>query len=392
MANHALFIALGCLLLIGLVADQIGRRTRVPRVTLLILFGFAAGQSGFDVLPHEFQAWYGFLSAVALTMVAFLLGGKLSVSALREHGKAILWVSVSVVLVTMVVVSGGMMLVGSSIILALLLGGIATATDPAATQDVVRQEAASGPFTDTLIGIVAIDDAWGLIAFSVMLVLAKAIVGDGNVAVLANALWEIGGAAVVGLAIGLPAALLTGRLQAGEPIQAEALGIVFLVAGVAILLEVSFLLAGMVAGVTIVNLARHHQRAFHEIEHIEWPFMILFFVLAGASFQLAGFELISVMGVAYIVLRTLARFAGGWIGGGLAGMTAEHMGWMGAALVPQAGVALGMALIAGDALPEIKEVLLTLVIGTTVVFEVAGPMMTLVALRAVGEAGRAERG
>ena len=184
---------------------------------------------------------------------------------------------------------------------------------------------------------------------------------------------------------------LTGRLQAGEPIQAEALGIVFLVAGVAIWLEVSFLLAGMVAGVTIVNLARHHQRAFHEIEHIEWPFMILFFVLAGASFQLASFELIGVMGVAYIVLRTLARFAGGWIGGGLAGMTAEHRRWMGAALVPQAGVALGMALIAGDALPEIKEVLLTLVIGTTVVFEVAGPMMTLVALRAVGSDQRNRR-
>jgi NhaP-type Na+/H+ or K+/H+ antiporter len=103
----------------------------------------------------------GFLCVVTFTIVAFLLGGKLSISALREHGKVILWVSISVVLVTMVVVSGGMILVGSSIILALLLGGIATATDLAATQDVVRQEAESGPLTDTLTGIVAINDAWG---------------------------------------------------------------------------------------------------------------------------------------------------------------------------------------------------------------------------------------
>ena len=169
----------------------------------------------------------------------------------------------------------------------------------------------------------------GLIIFSLLLVVAKATVGDGSYSILSNSLWEIGGAIGIGLAVGLPAAALTGRLQDGEPIQAEALGIVFLCAGLAIWLEVSFLLAGMIAGATVVNLAEHHNRPFHEIEHIEWPFMILFFVLAGASFHLASLQLIGVVGLTYIVLRTFSRIAGGWVGWttGWHAETASKLDW-----------------------------------------------------------------
>ena len=385
MTNHVLFLALGGLLLIGLAADQIGRQTRLPRVTLLIAFGFAAGPSGLDVLPEVFRQWYDVLATVALTMVAFLLGGKLSIKMLEQNGRAILIISLAVVGLTVLVVGIGLWLVGASLLMALLLAGIATSTAPAATQDVVRQTGAKGPFTDTLIGVVAIDDAWGLIAFSVMLVVAKAIIGDGGFSIFANSLWEVGGAVALGLAIGLPGALLTGRLQDGEPIQAEALGIVFLCAGFALWLEVSFLLVGMVAGATIVNLAAHHNRPFHEIEHIEWPFLILFFVLAGASLHLESLRDIGVVGIAYIVLRTLSRLIGGWVGATLADAPQAHRRWIGLALVPQAGVALGMALIAGQQLPQLKELLLTTVIGTTVVFEIAGPILTQIALGRVGE-------
>jgi Kef-type K+ transport system membrane component KefB len=386
MDMHAFLIALGALLLVGLAADEIGRRTSLPRVTLLILFGLAVGPSGFDLLPQAFQDWYEFLASVALTMVAFLLGGRLSLPELRSHGKTILAVSLVVVVLTAILVGLGLMAVGTPVILALLLAGIATATAPAATQDVVRQERAKGPFTDTLLGIVAVDDAWGLIAFSLLLVVARSINGDGGAVILEQSLWELGGALVVGAAVGLPAAYLTGRLKPGEPMQSEALGVVFLCAGLAVWLGASFLLAGMVAGMIVANLAEHHRRPFHEIEHIEWPFMVLFFVLAGASLKLEALDVIGPLCLAYVVLRTLGRIMGGWLGGFLGGAPTVHRRWIGLALVPQAGVALGMALVGAQYFPDLAETLLAVTITSAIIFEVFGPILTLLALRKVGEA------
>jgi len=386
MALHFVLLTIGGLLLVGLVTDQLGRRTHLPRVTLLILFGIALGPSGLDLLPAAVEDWYEFLASAALTMVAFLLGGRLSWSRLRGNGRQILAVSFAVVGTTVVLVGGGLLALGVPVALALLLAGIATATAPAATQDVVRQAGARGPFTDTLLGVVAIDDAWGLILFGLILVALKAVAGDGAGLMLLHGLWELGGSVVVGVAIGLPAAYLTGRLQAGEPTQVEALGLVFICAGLAIWAGASFLLAGMIAGAIVVNLASHHQRPFHEIERIEWPFMVLFFVLAGATLELDQLRDIGLIGGGYIVLRTLSRLLGGWLGGRWSGLPAVQRRWIGAALMPQAGVAVGMALVAGNHFPELRETIVAVTIGSTVVFELIGPVLTQSALRQTGEA------
>lgn len=389
MELHIFLIAVGGLLLAGLVADEVGRRTRLPRVTLLILFGVAVGPSGLNFLPEGHEQWYEFLASIALTMVAFLLGGTLSIQKLQKHGKGILLISAFAVFTTAFLVGGGLMLIGLSSALALLLAGIATATDPAATRDVVRQLRARGPFTDTLLGIVAVDDAWGLVAFSLLLIAAQAITGNGGGHILGHSLWELSGALVVGAGLGLPAAYLTGRLSPGEPMQSEALGLVFICAGLSIWLEVSFLLAGMVAGAIVVNLAKHHTRAFHEIEHIEWPFMVLFFLLAGASLHFESLTEIGFLGAAYIGLRCAGRILGGWLGGSAARSPAVHRRWIGLALFPQAGVALGMALVAGGHFPDQRDILLTVTIGTTVVFELVGPLLTQIALKKAREGEQA---
>lgn len=383
-----LLITLGALFLVGLAADAVGRRTRLPRVTLLLACGIVVGGSGLDLLPAEAQALYDVLSTTALTMVAFLLGSSLTGETLRRHGRAILSVSILIVISTMALVSFGLWAVGVPAPVALLLGAIATATDPAATQDALRQSRARGAFPDLLRGIVAIDDAWGLLAFSVAAALAAGLGGALNWMLLAGALWEIGGALVIGLVIGLPAAFLTGRLAPGEPQLTEALGVVFLTAGIAIWAEVSFLLAGMTAGALVANLAHHHDRAFHEIEQIQWPFMILFFVLAGASLELDLLAELGMIGGAYIVLRISARLLGGWLGAAVSGVSAQQRPWLGLALLPQAGVAIGMALVAAQEFPDYRDLILGLTIGTTVFFELVGPAATLWAVkRAQGATG-----
>ncbi|MDP5349477.1 MAG: cation:proton antiporter [Paracoccaceae bacterium] len=389
MALSQSFLVLAGLFLAGLAADWLGTRTRLPRVTLLLLVGVVMGSAGFDLIPAEAVAWYEALSVMALTMVAFLLGGSLTRKTLAAHGRAILFISVAIVAVTLVLVSAGAWLLGVPPGAALVIGAVATATAPAATQDIIRQSGAKGPFVDTIKGIVAIDDAWGMIAFSLALILAISLSGGGEQGnLLAEAGHEIFGAIGLGLAIGLPGAFLSGRISRGEPLQTEALALVFLTAGLSLWLGVSFLLAGMTVGAVIVNLARHHDRAFHEIRHVQWPFMLLFFLLAGATLEVEALRQIGLLGAAYVVLRMVARLIGGWLGARIAGRSPKEALLYGPALLPQAGVAVGMALVAAQELPGSGEMILTLTIGSTVIFELIGPLATLWALRRAGAIGK----
>lgn len=372
-------MTLGVLFLAGLAADQFGRLTALPRATALLLLGLAAGHSGFGLIPSGLAEWFDALAIIALTMVAFLLGGALSLKNLAAHGRQILMISIAIVIATISIVTFGLFAAGMDPGMALLLGAIATATAPAATIDVIRQSGVENGFTDTLKGIVAIDDAWGLIVFSIALVFAGH--ADGWTGILNGMLWDLGGAIALGAAIGMPASFLTGRLSDGEPIQAEAIGIVFLSAGLSLWLEVSFLVTGMTAGAIIVNLARHHSRAFHEIEHIQWPFLILFFLLAGASLELDTLFLLGWSGVLFLLLRVVARMTGGLIGAQLGGAPKDEMLWFGPALLPQAGVAIGMALVAGERFPQWAHEIMAFTIASTVVFEIIGPPATLLAIR-----------
>ncbi|MXQ09239.1 cation:proton antiporter [Alphaproteobacteria bacterium GH1-50] len=374
MDQAIVLVTLGVLFLGGLAADHIGHLTRLPRVTMLLLLGLLVGQSGLGLLPEQSAAWFEPISVVALTMVAFLLGADLTRENMNRHGRAIFAISLAVVFGTVIVVWAGLSAIGIEPGLALLLGAIATATAPAAIADVIRQSGIKNGFTETVSGIVAIDDVWGLLVFSLCLALVHES-GDWTMP-LYHAVRDIGGAVLLGAVVGLPSAFLSGRLKPGEPLQTEAFGIVFLTAGIALWFDISFLIAGMTAGALIANLARHHDYAFSEIERIEVPFMILFFLLAGATLELDALLALGGLTAAYVVLRILARLIGAEIGGRIGRVPRHEVHLYGPALLPQAGVAVGMALVAAAAKPDWAETIMTLTIAATVVFEILGPPVT----------------
>lgn len=379
-------ITMGVLLLVGLITDAIGRYTPLPRVTLLILFGFITGPAILDLLPDVSGRWFPAVANMALLMIGFLLGEKLPELLSGQSGKVIFSISLSVVITTVCTVLTGLWLLDVPLEMALILSGIATSTAPAATVDVIREVRAKGAFARTLQGIVALDDAWGLMAFSLLFALALALHGDGDTfAVLLTGIHEIGGAVLLGVILGLPMAYVTGRIRPGEPTLAEALGFVFLCGGLAVWAEVSPLLAAMAMGATVAKLASHHQRPFHAIEHVEWPFMVLFFILAGASVELQALRQIGYLGIAYIVLRVGSRLAGVWLGSvtSHADTTVRH--WMALALMPQAGVAVGMALVAAGRFPLLANQILAVAVSATIFFELVGPVLTRMALVKVGE-------
>jgi len=382
-------ILIGATLLLALGAHALGKIVHLPRVTLLLLVGALAGPELLDLLPEDADRSFNLITQLTLAMVGFLLGERMLAKRLKE-GKEALIVSLSVTLMTAVAVILTIWAVTGNLPAALLLGGIATATAPAATLDVMREAGANGPLTRLVFQVVAIDDAWGTMLFSVLLVATGLLVGNGDFAgpyAMLHGVAEVGGSLILGIVLGLPMAWLTGRIRPGEPMLLESAGFVFVAAGLASWLGFSYLLTCMTLGIVVANQARHHVRPFRSIEGISEPFLALFFFMAGYKMDWAALPALGILGVSYIAARILGRLAGGYIGGYLAGSDTDTRNRIGACLMPQAGVALGLALVATERLPEL-DYILPLVIGATVVFELTGPTLTLVQLRKAGETGQ----
>jgi Kef-type K+ transport system membrane component KefB len=383
MEHAAEFLtAIGAILLLGLATDSLGRRTILPRVTLLLAFGIIVGDEVLGLIPANLSSRFEIITDLALLMIGFLLGGKLTLKSLKTAGRQLLWISISAALGTTVLVILALAAIGMPLEIAILLGCIAAATAPAATVDTVLASGSKSRFSSLLLTIVAIDDVWALFLFSLGLALVSMLGGTQGVpASLLDATYQIGGALLLGGLIGLPAAYLTGRLKPGQPMLTEALGLVFTCGGAAIWLEVSFLIATMTMGAVITNLARHHDYPFHEIENIEWPFMVVFFVLAGASLEIGMLAELGLAGAVYLLARAGGKLLGAWVGARASHADNDVRRWMGVALLPQAGVAIGMALLTANRFPQYQQTILSIAISTTVLFELFGPVFTRMALR-----------
>ncbi|MGI9201015.1 MAG: cation:proton antiporter [Woeseiaceae bacterium] len=383
MESSAQFLlTIGGILLLGLLTSTIARRTFLPRVTLLLVFGILIGPSGLNVVPVVFSERFDLIADMTLVMVGFLLGGKLTTESLRESGADVLLIATAAALLTTVAVCLGLIGLGVSTQVAVILGCIAAATAPAAILDVVDESGSHSKFIKLLLAIVAFDDVLALIVFAIGVSLVKSLNGDGgDTLFLLVAAKQIGGAMLLGIALGLPAAYLTGRVRKSQPIVTEALGLVLLCGGLAMWAGVSYLIAAMVMGAVIANLAKHHEYPFHAIEGIETPLMVIFFVLAGASLEIGALLDLGTIGVVYILCRIVGKIVGARIGGEISRADPATKKWLGVALLPQAGVAIGMALVAASEFPEYRQILLSIVIASTVFFELVGPIFTRLAIK-----------
>ena len=379
--SSAFLLTLGSILLLGLLTAELARRSFLPRVTLLLIFGITIGQSGFNLIPTLFADHFELIADITLLMVGFLLGGKLTKNALAHSAKQTIGISLSAAIFTTLLVSLALIFSGLKAEIAIILGCIAAATAPAAMIDVVTETKHSNKFTQLLLAIVALDDLWALMLFAFGITFVSALNGHGSdINFLLLAVQEISGALLLGLVIGLPAAYLTGRIKPGQPMLTEALSIVFLCGGLAMYLEVSYLIAAMTMGAVIANTAKHHDYPFHTIEGIESLFMLVFFILAGASLELSALNTIGIIGLVYIVSRIAGKYLGAKLGAQVTKTDPATKRWIGPALLPQAGVAVGMALVAANQFPEYRQVLLPLVISTTIFFEIIGPIFTRLAI------------
>ncbi|MDY7107919.1 MAG: cation:proton antiporter [Planctomycetota bacterium] len=378
-------VVLGAMLVAGFLAHLGGPLIHVPRVTLLLLIGVLVGPAVFGVVPAEITDWFPFVAHLALAIIGFLLGEEFHWGDIRKRGRRVLGISIGETIAAAVVVFLAVLALSGDLVLALILAGIAPASAPAAIFETVREGRAKGELTDTLLGVVAIDDAWGVIAFSVLLVIASALGGEGAALQhLPLGLWEVFGAILLGIAMGLPMAWLSRNIRGGQLTLLEASGIVFLQTGIATMIGVSYLLAAIVLGAVVVNLSKREQ-TFKEIEHVREPLLAVFFILAGLKLDLTGLADIALIGALYVAARVIGLYLGGRVSGRMLEAPPDVRRRIGWCIMPQAGVALGFALLVQDELPEYGDRVLPLVIASTVLFELAGPLMARIQLRLAGE-------
>ncbi|MEA3289460.1 MAG: cation:proton antiporter [Campylobacterota bacterium] len=377
-----LFI-IGIIFFFGLAADVLGRKTSIPRVTFLIITGIILGPSVLNILPKHFvNNWFETITIIALGMVGFLLGQQFTLKSLKDMGKTVFSIAIGKVLFAFLFISITLVfLFNIPFEVSLILASIATATAPAAVYETVNELKIDNKFSKKLLAIVAFDDILALFLFSLVLAFVGFNNGSSDTNIIANGFYEIFGSIILGFISGYPVAKITGRLNGGEPLMVEALGSVFIMCGAAIMLGLSPILTTLALGSSVATFASHHSTPFHAIKNIEWPFMILFFLLAGASLDIAALLTLGSIGIVYIFMRILGIYIGAKIGAKISNANKNIQNYIGLALIPQAGVAIGMALMASHKFEQFSSIILPIVLGTTVFFEIIGPVATRYALK-----------
>lgn len=385
-------LSLGLIFLFALLAAKLIHLVRLPMVTAYLIMGILIGPHVGNLINPRILEASGLFSEFVLGVIAFVIGENFSLGQFRRLGKSVLWISVGEVLVSWGLVSLSLrLLLGQPLYLCLLFGSIAPATAPAATIMVIREYKSKGILTDTLLGVVAVDDAWGLILFAISLAMAKELYYVTHLhplKVVGFALLKVLGSFIIGGVLGWIFTILSRFARHREEVLIYTLGFILLGVGLSKLADASVLLTNMFFGATVVNLHPRGRRFFNLITDVDFPLYLLFFVLAGASLELGALKQLSLVGLAYFFTRPLGEWLGAWLGASVAKSVKVVKKYLGFGLIPQAGVALGMAVYVKAAFPEAGAVILSVIIGTTVLYEIVGPIFTKFALQRAGEIRR----
>lgn len=386
-------LSLGLILLAGLLSAKLIRKLKIPTITAYLLLGVAIGPYALNLVSDGIIASSGLISNVVLSFIAFSLGQNFSLERFRRIGRSVMSISVGEVIGAWAVVTFAIwFFLKQPFYIALIFGSIAPATAPAAIVMVTREYKARGSFTDTLLGVVAIDDAWGIILFAFCLATAKYLsgfhagLGHTPLAGMLHAFGEIVGAVILGFILGWFLSKLSRYITNPNDLLVFTLGFILLTAGICVYFHWSVLLANMVLGATLVNVNKTSFKFFDAVRAVDSPFYLLFFVLAGANLELNLLASIGILGLVYIITRLPGEMLGAFLGAHFSGASSRVKKYIGLGLAPQAGVALGLALIAKSTFNnEAGNMILSTIVATTVVYELIGPICTKIALKKAGD-------
>jgi Kef-type K+ transport system membrane component KefB len=409
MDGHHLpiLLTIGFAVFLGSSGAWIFQLLRIPQVVGYIVIGIVIGKSGFGIINGPLITSLQPLNFFALGVIGFMIGGELHRNVFRKYGSQFVKILVSEGMMAFAVVA---LLTGTltwftlhdlrqAISLGLLLGAIASATAPAATVDVLWEYKTRGILTTTVLAIVALDDALGLFLYSFAASIASVLLDIGGTSALSSflhAAWQLGGAMLLGGLAGFILNLLIRRLHAPDKTLTMVLGILTLVLGIALYADLDVILAAMVLGMVLINLAPHRSReAFKIVEQFSPPIYALFFVFVGARLTVTGMPFwMWALAAAYVIGRTAGKMSGAYLGARWAKAPESVRKYLGLCLFSQAGVAIGLSILAGIRFHEtmlagvpMGNVIVMVVTATTFLVQIIGPPSVKIAVKKGQEVG-----
>jgi Kef-type K+ transport system membrane component KefB len=390
-------LGLAVVVLTGLLFTKLAKFVRLPNVTGYLVGGLLIGPSILNLVSQGVLTGISnYLSEIALGFIAFTVGVEFKFSYFKKVGLKPLIIAAFESFFAIIFVFIPLLIEGSrDISYALVLSSIAAATAPAATIMVVKQYKAKGPVTEMLLSVVALDDATAIIFFGIDFTVAMQLMNAGAQTSLALAiakpLFEILVSFVMGAVIGLITVFLTKWFTGRGNRICAIVGLILLTLGLVLVLNESFglnisnLLTVMMLGLVYTNLSNKVDEVLPLVERLTPPIFLIFFVISGASLNLGVITAVGLIGLIYIVFRVLGKFFGAWFGAVISKTTPEVKKYLGWTLLPQAGVAIGLSLLAEQKFPGYGAEIRAIILCATLVYELIGPVVSKITLKAAGE-------
>ena len=389
-------VAVAIMLLAGFLMTRVTKLLRLPNVTAYVVAGIIIGPFCLDLVPQTVLTGTRFLPDIALAFIAFSTGEYLKLSSLKKNGPKVALITLLEALTASVLVFCVLYLVLKlNFAFCVVLSALAAATAPASTVMTIRQTGSKGDFVDTLLQVVALDDVVGLLLYSAAVSMALASLSGGSPgaeSVLVPLFKTLGMLALGGLSGFLMKALIHKRRTTDNRLIIVIL-MLFAFCGVCAALDVSPLLGCMAMGTVYGNLAED-DRLFKQVNYFSPPILLLFFVRSGVSFDLGalfhpsgglGASPLLLIGVLYFLVRIAGKYFGAYLGCLWTGKPAKVRKYLGLALIPQAGIAIGLAELGARTLGgETGGALHTIVLASSVLYELIGPACGKLALRLSG--------
>ena len=407
----SIFLSLSIALLAGLLLSRLAKLVKLPAVTAYLVAGVligpfvvgAIGIPGIGITADQLDG-FGIISDLALGFIAFSMGNEFRLSQLKKIGKQATVIGIMQALITTVVVDAALIalhfIIPDKLPLpaAIVLASVATATAPAATLMVVKQYKAKGPVTDVLLPVVALDDAVGLVVFAISFGIAKSL-NTGTVDVISivvDPILEIVLSLLLGFVMGLLFTLCERYFHSRSKRMAVSVTFVMLTVAISSLkfeipsigLHIGFssLLACMMLGTVFCNFCEVSEELMERADRWTTPVLILVFVISGAELELSVFAdwAVVVIGVVYILTRSIGKYFGAGLSAKMVGSDPNIVKYLGITLLPQAGVALGMAIKATELGPD-GAIVRNITLFAVLIYEIVGPFLTKIALTKAGD-------